>query len=166
MAESRKIHSYANISSDLIQLSLIEKSINSKVKEFRGITESINSINREINSLKNSDNENDKKKIDVLRQNIDGKNKEYLNYNDSITKGGITEKIISELKGKASEEISQESKAKAPSDGRSSLSIIIQIMVEKRFLHEEIKNSYGRKNLDYYQEIKGVKSIADSINRL
>lgn len=164
MAEARKVHRYTSLSKDLLQFSEIEKIVDSKVNEFRGINKSINTINREINSLKGKTDPESLKKIEELEKNKEIKNKEYNDYSDSVTKGSLTEKIISELK-KSESPIQLQDRGKIPIGG-SSLTGPIQKMVEKKFSHEEIKNSYAKRNLDYYQEINGGSVHADVINKL
>jgi hypothetical protein len=164
MAEVRKVHRYTTLSKDLLQFSQIEKIVDSKVKEFRGMNKSIISTNKEINSLKGKEDPDSLKKLEQLQKDLEVKNMQYKEYSDSVTKGSLTEKIISELK-KSESPIQLQDRGKVPIGG-SSLTGPIQKMVEKKFSHEEIKNSYAKRNLDYYQEINGGSVPADAINKL
>lgn len=165
--QDRKIHRYASISRDLLQFYQIEKLVDSKVKEIRVINESINGINKNINSLRGKNDPDSLKKLEELQKNLEEKDREYSDYVNQVSEGSITEKIISELRKNPNDLVSENSllKEKAPPIN-DSLSSSIQIMVEKKFLYDSIKREYSRKNIDYYSEINMTRLPADSIDRL
>ena len=165
--QDRKIHRYASISRDLLQFYQIEKLVDSKVKDIRVINESINGINKNINSLRGKNDPDSLKKLEELQKNLEEKDREYSDYVNQVSEGSITEKIISELRKNPNDLVSENSllKEKAPPIN-DSLSSSIQIMVEKKFLYDSIKREYSRKNIDYYSEINMTRLPADSIDRL
>ena len=165
--QDRKIHRYTSISRDLLQFSQIEKLVDSKVKEIRVIYESLNGINKNINSLRGKNDPDSLKKMEELQKNLEEKDREYSDYVNQVSEGSITEKIIGELKKNPKDLVSENSllKEKVPPIN-DSLSRSIQIMVEKKFLHDSIKREYSRKNIDYYSEINMTRLPADSIDRL
>ena len=96
--QDRKIHRYTSISRDLLQFSQIEKLVDSKVKEIRVIGESLNGINKNINSLRGKNDPDSLKKMEELQKNLEEKDREYSDYVNQVSEGSITEKIIGELK--------------------------------------------------------------------
>jgi hypothetical protein len=166
-ADNEKIHRYTSISSDLLQFSQIEKLVDSKVKELRVIRKSLNSINKNINSLRGKNDPDSLKKLEELQKNLEEKNREYSDYDNSISSGEITEIIISELKKNPRDPLSENSLSKDKIPPRDiSLSRSIQMMVEKKFLHDLIKIEYSRKNIDYYLEINNTSDSENLLSRL
>lgn len=174
-AATRIRHRYTQ--KDTINYKKINLLIDEEVKTFNSISDSINAINKRILALEKSENESDMEEASILKEEKAQKEKDHKKYSESIKGGTIAENILKKFSDSQaatdSEQIgaiagfndaaiknpAEESAApKQPAEMKS-----IQMMVEKRFTHNEIKNSFAKKNLNYFSEIAKADQIADQI---
>ena len=146
MATGNRLHSSS--ATDIKNFKKISSLIDDEVKNFNSISDSINTLSKQIIILEKIGDEVSKKEAEKLKAQKDEKQKVYDNYPVDIEKGSITEKVLNNFKDSA--RVFSDSKQEAI---RNPLSTSIQIMIERRFIHNEIKNSFAKKNLNYFTEI-------------
>lgn len=159
---------------DIDNFKRISLLIDKEVKSFNSISDSIKSLDNQIKILERSGSDTDQKEAEKLRGVKQGKEDDYERYLESIKEGEITGNILknftdSGLSTDTGEidiigEPRQPGGIKNPIDQPKQYDVrrSIQIMVEIRFMHNEIKNSFGKKNLNYFSEIAKAKEIANS----
>jgi hypothetical protein len=146
MATGNRLHSSS--ATDIKNFKTISSLIDDEVKNFNSISDSINTLGKQIIILEKIGDEVSKKEAEKLKAQKDEKQKLYDNYSSDIEKGSITERVLNNFRDSA--RVFSDSKQEAI---RNPLSASIQIMIERRFIHNEIKNSFGKKNLNYFTEI-------------
>ncbi len=146
MATENRAH--ASLLTDIKNFKRISSLIDDEVKLFNSISDSINSLSKQIIILEKIGDDASKKEAEKLNDQKKEKQKLYDNYPADIEKGSITEKVLKNLKD--SSRVFSDSQQEAI---RNPLSRSIQIMIERRFIHNEIKNSFAKKNLNYFTEI-------------
>ena len=165
---------------DIDNFKRISLLIDEEVKAFNSISDSIKSLDNQIKILERSGSDTDQKEAEKLSAVKQGKEDDYERYLESIEGGEITGNILknftdSGLSTDTGEigvireidiigEPRQPGGIKNPIDQPRQYDVrqSIQIMVEIRFMHNEIKNSFGKKNLNYFSEIAKAKEIANS----
>ena len=148
--------------------------IDEEVKTFNSISDSINKINKDIFALEKSESEEDKKKAEKLKEEKAQKEKDHKKYSESIKGGTIAENVLkkfsdsqlsSDTAGIESVKAGTEKTlGESTSPKQTAVMESIQIMVEKRFTHNEIKNSFAKKNLNYFSKIAKADQIANTKN--
>ena len=147
MATENRVH--ASLATDIKNFKRISSLIDDEVKNFNSISDSINSLSKQIIILEKIGDEVSKKESEKLKVTKSEKEKEYNDYQKNNIDGGkITQNVLNNLKDSA--RVFSDSKQESV---KNPLSKSIQIMVERRFIHNEIKNSFGKKNLNYFTEI-------------
>jgi hypothetical protein len=175
-AATRIRHRYTQ--KDTVNYKKINLLIDEEVKTFNSISDSINKINKDIFALEKSESIEDKEKANKLKEEKAQKEKDYKKYSESIKGGTIAENVLkkfsdsqaatdteqigaiagfnnSDIKNPVEESAAPKQTAEMKS---------IQMMVEKRFTHNEIKNSFAKKNLNYFSEIAKADQIANTKN--
>jgi len=164
--DAKKNHRYTS-PRDITNFKRISLLIDEEVKAFNLIYDSINTLNKRISDLEKSEDEADKKEADKLKVVKQERENDYNKYRESIQGGGIAENVLKKFNenqlspdngGISVIEEPKQAGIKIPAEEselpkQPAVNESVQIMIVKRFMHNEIKNSFGKKNLNYFTEI-------------
>jgi hypothetical protein len=170
---ARKTHpSLPTTGIDLIVLKTIDDLVKEEVRKYNTQIKSINSDQKELNGLKEKNDETSLNRKKELEENIEKKNSDVKEYEESVEKGIVAREIIISLKNtevKNPENAIKDNLQLTGYNGKD-LNVVtprtaetyVQKMLNSKFRNNEIRNKFSKKNLNYFSEIAKAKEIANS----
>jgi hypothetical protein len=170
---ARKTHpSLPTTGIDLIVLKTLDDLVKEEVRKYNTQIKSINSDQKELNGLKEKNDETSLNRKKELEENIEKKNSDVKKYEESLEGGKVTREIIESLKNtevKNPENAIRDNLQLEGYVGKDlnkvtpiSAEIYVQKLLNSKFRNNEIRNTYSKRNLNYFSEIAKAKEIANS----
>jgi len=149
---------------DLIILKTIDDLVTEEVRKYNSKIKSINSDQKELNGLKEKNDEESEIKKNELTDSIKKKTEDNKKYQEEIESGNATRKIMESIKNTEvinPENAIRENLQLVGYNGKDvdkvtphSAEIHIQKILKSKFLHNDIRNEYSKRNLNYFDSLK------------
>lgn len=162
---ARRTHpSLSTTGIDLIVLKTIDDMSSEEVRKYNSKIKSTNSYQKELNSLKDNDDEISNAKKEELRKKIE-ENKDWAKkYKSEIDEGKIASNIVESIKSsevKNPANVIRENLQLVGYVGKelnrvTSESVIIQTqnLLDLKFRNNDIRNEFSKKNINYFDTLR------------
>lgn len=159
---------------DLIILKTIDDLASEEVRKYNTNIKSINSYQKELNSLKEKDDELSYSRKNELRNDIEKKTSDVKKYEESLEGGVVAREIIIllnnaevknpenairdnlQLAGYAGKELN----VVTPRDAEN----YVQKMLNSKFRNNDIRNTYSKRNLNYFNTLKNDFEVVNPVD--
>jgi hypothetical protein len=171
---ARKTHpSLSTTGIDLIVLKTIDDLTSEEVRKYNSKIKSINSDQKELNSLKKKEDETSLNRKKELEENIERKNSDVKKYEEILEGGIVAREIIISLKNsevKNPENAIRDNLQLASYAGKE-LNVVtpitaetyVQKMLNSKFRNNEIRNKFSKKNLNYFDSLKSDSGVVSPV---
>jgi hypothetical protein len=158
---------------DLIVLKTIDDLAKEEVRKYNSQIKSINSDQKELKGLDGKEDETSLNRKDVLRNDIEKKTSDLTKYEESLEGGVVTREIIMSLKNtevKNPENAIRDNLQLEGYIGKDlnkvtpiSAEIYVQKLLNSKFRNNEIKNTYSKRNLNYFNTLQNDSEIISPV---
>jgi hypothetical protein len=158
---------------DLIVLKTIDDLVKEEVRKYNTQIKSINSDQKELNGLKEKNDETSLNRKKELEENIEKKNSDVKNYEESLKGGKVTREIIASLKNtevKNPENAIRDNLQLEGYVGKDlnkvtpiSAEIYVQKILNSKFRNNDIRNTYSKRNLNYFEALKNDSEVVGPV---
>jgi len=158
---------------DLIVLKTIDDLVKEEVRKYNTQIKSINSDQKELNGLKEKNDETSLNRKKELEENIEKKNSDVKNYEESLKGGKVTREIIASLKNtevKNPENAIRDNLQLEGYVGKDlnkvtpiSAEIYVQKILNSKFRNNDIRNTYSKRNLNYFETLKNDSEVVGPV---
>jgi len=170
----RKTHpSLTTTGIDLIVLKTIDDLVKEEVRKYNTQIKSINSDQKELNGLKEKNDETSLNRKKELEENIEKKNSDVKNYEESLKGGKVTREIIASLKNtevKNPENAIRDNLQLEGYVGKDlnkvtprAAEIYVQKMLNSKFRNNDIRNTYSKRNLNYFDTLQNDSEVVGPV---
>jgi hypothetical protein len=171
---ARKTHpSLSTTGIDLIVLKTIDDLAKEEVRKYNLQIKSINSDQKELNGLKEKNDETSLNRKKELEENIEKKNSDVKKYEESLEGGKVTREIIASLKNtevKNPENAIRDNLQLEGYIGKDlnkvtpiSAEIYVQKILNSKFRNNDIRNMYSKRNLNYFNTLQNDSEIISPV---
>jgi hypothetical protein len=175
MIKLRKTHpSLSTTGIDLIVLKTIDDLTKEEVRKYNLQIKSINSDQKELNGLKEKNDETSLNRKKELKENIERKNSDVKKYEESLKGGGVTKEIIMSLNNvdvKNPENVIKDNLQLTGYNGKdlnkvtpSTAETYVQKMLNSKFRNNEIRNTYSKRNLNYFNTLQNDFEVVNPVD--
>jgi hypothetical protein len=158
---------------DLIVLKTIDDLTKEEVRKYNLQIKSINSDQKELNGLKEKNDETRLNRKKELEENIEKKNSDVKKYEESLEGGVVTREIIMSLNNvdvKNPENAIKNNLQLTGYNGKDlnkvtprTAEIHVQKMLNSKFRNNEIRNKFSKKNLNYFDSLKSDSGVVSPV---
>ena len=171
---ARRTHpSLSTTGIDLIVLKTIDDLAKEEVRKYNSQIKSINSYQKELNGLKEKNDETSLNRKKELEENIEKKNSDVKKYEESLEGGKVTREIIASLKNtevKNPENAIRDNLQLEGYVGKDlnkvtpiSAEIYVQKILNSKFRNNDIRNTYSKRNLNYFDTLKNDSEVVGPV---
>jgi hypothetical protein len=171
---ARRTHpSLSTTGIDLIVLKTIDDLAKEEVRKYNSQIKSINSYQKELNGLKEKNDETSLNRKKELEENIERKNSDVKEYEESLKGGKVTIEIIASLKNtevKNPENVIKDNLQLTGYNGKDlnkvtprTAEIHVQKMLNSKFRNNEIRNKFSKRNLNYFNSLKNDSGVVSPV---
>ena len=171
---ARKTHpSLSTTGIDLIVLKTIDDLAKEEVRKYNSQIKSINSYQKELNGLKEKNDETSLNRKDVLRNDIEKKTSDITKYEESLEGGVVTREIIMSLNNAEVKNPENAIRDNLQLEGYvgKELNVVtprtaetyVQKMLNSKFRNNEIRNTYSKRNLNYFDTLQNDSEIVGPV---
>jgi len=171
---ARRTHpSLSTTGIDLIVLKTIDDLAKEEVRKYNSQIKSINSYQKELNGLKEKNDETSLNRKKELEENIERKNSDVKEYEESLKGGKVTIEIIASLKNTEVKNPKNAIRDNLQLEGYvgKELNVVtprtaeihVQKMLNSKFRNNEIRNKFSKKNLNYFDSLKSDSGVVDPV---
>ena len=175
MIKLRKTHpSLSTTGIDLIVLKTIDDLTKEEVRKYNLQIKSINSDQKELNGLKEKNDETSLNRKKELKENIERKNSDVKKYEESLKGGGVTKEIIMSLNNvdvKNPENVIKDNLQLTGYNGKDlnevtprTAETYVQKMLNSKFRNNEIRNTYSKRNLNYFNTLQNDFEVVNPVD--
>jgi len=158
---------------DLIVLKTIDDLVKEEVRKYNTQIKSINYDQKELNGLKEKNDETSLNRKKELEENIEKKNSDVKNYEESLKGGKVTREIIASLKNtevKNPENAIRDNLQLEGYVGKDlnkvtprAAEIYVQKMLNSKFRNNDIRNTYSKRNLNYFDTLQNDSEVVGPV---
>jgi len=170
----RKTHpSLTTTGIDLIVLKTIDDLTKEEVRKYNTQIKSINSDQKELNGLKEKDDELSNRRKEELRNDIEKKTSDVKKYEESVEKGIVAREIIISLNNsevKNPENAIRDNLQLEGYVGKDlnkvtpiSAEIYVQKILNSKFRNNDIRNTYSKRNLNYFDTLQNDSEVVGPV---
>ena len=175
MIKLRKTHpSLSTTGIDLIVLKTIDDLTKEEVRKYNLQIKSINSDQKELNGLKEKNDETSLNRKEELEENIERKNSDVKKYEESLEGGIVAKEIIISLNNvdvKNPENAIRDNLQLVGYAGKE-LNVVtpltvenyVQKMLNSKFRNNEIRNTYSKRNLNYFNTLQNDFEVVNPVD--
>jgi hypothetical protein len=166
----RRIH--PSLSTIGIVLKTIDDLAKEEVRKYNLQIKSINSDQKELNGLKEKNDETSLNRKKELEENIEKKNSDVKKYEESLEGGKVTREIIESLKNTEVKNPENAIRYNLQLEGYvgkdlnkvtpRSVEIYVQKLLNSKFRNNDIRNMYSKRNLNYFDSLKNDLEVVGS----
>lgn len=167
---ARKTHpSLSTTGIDLIVLKTIDDLTKEEVRKYNLQIKSINSDQKELNGLKEKNDETSLNRKKELEENIERKNSDVKKYEESLEGGIVAKEIIMSLNNvdvKNPENVIKDNLQLTGYNGKDlnkvtprTAETYVQKMLNSKFRNNDIRNTYSKRNLNYFDSLKSDSEL-------
>lgn len=167
---ARKTHpSLSTTGIDLIVLKTIDDLAKEEVRKYNLQIKSINSDQKELNGLKEKNDETSLNRKKELEENIERKNSDVKKYEESLEGGIVAKEIIMSLNNvdvKNPENVIKDNLQLTGYNGKDlnkvtprTAETYVQKMLNSKFRNNDIRNTYSKRNLNYFDSLKSDSEL-------
>ena len=171
---ARRTHpSLSTTGIDLIVLKTIDDLAKEEVRKYNSQIKSINSYQKELNGLKEKNDETSLIRKKELEENIERKNSDVKEYEESLKGGKVTIEIIASLKNTEVKNPENAIRDNLQLEGyvgkdlnkvtSRSAEIYVQKLLNSKFRNNEIRNTYSKRNLNYFNTLQNDSEIISPV---
>jgi hypothetical protein len=158
---------------DLIVLKTIDDLTKEEVRKYNSQIKSINSDQKELKGLDGKEDETSLNRKKELEENIERKNSDVKKYEERVQEGIVTREIIMSLNNtevKNPENAIRDNLQLAGYKGKE-LNVVtprtaenyVQKMLNSKFRNNDIRNTYSKRNLNYFNTLKNNSEVVSPI---
>jgi hypothetical protein len=158
---------------DLIVLKTIDDLTKEEVRKYNSQIKSINSDQKELKGLDGKEDETSLNRKEVLRNDIEKKTSDITKYVESLEGGVVTREIIMSLNNaevKNPENAIRDNLQLAGYAGKElnvvtprAAEIYVQKMLNSKFRNNEIRNTYSKRNINYFNTLQNDSEIISPV---
>jgi hypothetical protein len=159
---------------DSIVLKTIDDLTKEEVRKYNSQIKSINSYQKELNGLKEKNDETSLNRKKELEENIERKNSDVKEYEENLEGGKVTREIIMSLNNaevKNPENAIRDNLQLAGYAGKElnvvtprAAEIYVQKMLNSKFRNNEIRNTYSKRNLNYFNTLQNDSEVLNPVD--
>lgn len=172
---SRKTHpSLSTTGIDLIVLKTMDDLASEEVRKYNSKIKSINSDQKELDGLKENDDEASNRRKEELRNDIEKKTSDVKKYQKSVGSGIIAREIMDSIKNLEVRNpenairdnlqlvgyVGKELNVVTPRDAEN----YVQKMLNSKFRNNDIRNTYSKRNLNYFNTLKNDFEVVNPVD--
>jgi len=171
---ARKTHpSLSTTGIDLIVLKTIDDLTKEEVRKYNSQIKSIISYQKELNGLKEKNDETSLNRKKELEENIERKNSDVKEYEESLEGGVVTREIIMSLNNAEVKNPENAIRDNLQLEGYvgkdlnkvtpQTAETYVQKMLNSKFRNNEIRNTYSKRNLNYFDSLQNDSEIVGPV---
>lgn len=171
---ARRTHpSLSTTGIDLIVLKTIDDLTKEEVRKYNSQIKSINLDQKELKGLDGKEDETSLNRKKELEQNIEKKNNDIKKYEESLESGVVTREIISSLKNAEVKNPENAIRDNLQLEGYvgkdlnkvtpQTAEIYVQKILNSKFRNNDIRNTYSKKNLNYFDSLKNNSEVVGPV---
>ena len=172
---ARKTHpSLSTTGIDLIVLKTIDDLTKEEVRKYNSQIKSIISYQKELNGLKEKNDETSLNRKKELEENIERKNSDVKEYEESLEGGVVTREIIMSLNNAEVKNPENAIRDNLQLEGYvgkdlnkvtpQTAETYVQKMLNSKFRNNEIRNTYSKRNLNYFNTLQNDSEVLNPVD--
>jgi len=172
---ARKTHpSLSTTGIDLIVFKTIDDLTKEEVRKYNSQIKSIISYQKELNGLKEKNDETSLNRKKELEENIERKNSDVKEYEESLEGGVVTREIIMSLNNAEVKNPENAIRDNLQLEGYvgkdlnkvtpQTAETYVQKMLNSKFRNNEIRNTYSKRNLNYFNTLQNDSEVLNPVD--